>query len=100
MPVSLPWVERHLSSFCLINKLSSRATCRHTFPLRGVPDRKKAEAALRESEDRFRTLIEQASDAFFLHDSDGRFLEVNRQACESLGYTREEMLGMPVFDVD
>jgi|CZKH01.1.fsa_nt_gi PAS domain S-box-containing protein len=65
-----------------------------------ISDRKKAEAALRESEDRFRTLIEQASDAFFLHDSDGRFLEVNRQACESLGYTREELLGMRVFDVE
>ncbi len=65
-----------------------------------ISDRKKAEAALHESENRFRTLIEQASDAFFLHDSDGRFLEVNRQACESLGYTREELLRMRVFDVE
>jgi PAS domain S-box-containing protein len=65
-----------------------------------ISDRKKAEQALRESENRFRTLIEQASDAFFLHDGDGRFLEVNRQACESLGYTREELLGMQVCDVE
>jgi PAS domain S-box-containing protein len=65
-----------------------------------IDDMKRAQAALRQSETRFRTLIEQASDAFFLHDSDGRFLEVNLQACESLGYTREELLRMCVFDVE
>ena len=65
-----------------------------------IRERKRQEAELRESENRFRTLIEQASDAFYLHDSEGRFLEVNRQACESLGYTREELLHMCVFDVE
>jgi PAS domain S-box-containing protein len=67
---------------------------------RDISGRKQVEAALRESENRFRTLIEQASDAFFLHDDDGRFLEVNREACRGLGYTREELLRMRVFDVE
>jgi two-component system sensor kinase FixL len=64
-----------------------------------ISARKKAEAALRESEEKFRSLIDQASDAFFLHDENGRFLEVNRQACDSLGYARDELLRMSVFDV-
>src|SRR5689334_21429577 len=54
--------------------------------------RRDAEIALRHSEDRFRILVEQASDAFFVHDLEGRFTDANRAACETLGYTREELL--------
>ena len=55
---------------------------------------------LRQSERRFITLVNQAADAFFVHDQEGCFLNVNRTACESLGYTREELLAMNVADVD
>ncbi|MFA7382601.1 MAG: PAS domain S-box protein [Desulfurivibrionaceae bacterium] len=60
----------------------------------------KRDIALQESKNRFRTLLDQAGDAFFLHDPEGRFVEVNERACDSLGYTREELLGMSVFDID
>jgi PAS domain S-box-containing protein len=60
----------------------------------------KRDFALQESKNRFRTLLDQAGDAFFLHDSEGRFVEVNERACESLGYTRQELLHMSVFDID
>lgn len=56
--------------------------------------------ALQESERRFRTLIEQASDALFVHDMRGNFLTVNQQACESLGYSRDELMRLTVADVD
>ncbi|HEX7644888.1 MAG TPA: EAL domain-containing protein [Burkholderiaceae bacterium] len=62
--------------------------------------RSQAEVALRESEAHFRSLVEQASDSFFVHDVDGRFVDVNQRACESLGYTREELLRMNLADVD
>jgi two-component system, cell cycle sensor histidine kinase and response regulator CckA len=60
-----------------------------------VTERKRTEEALRESEARFRTFVDHAADGFFLHDNgdQGRILDVNRQACESLGYAREELIG-------
>lgn len=65
-----------------------------------ITARKAAEEALIESESRFRRVLEQAADAIFVHDFHGRFLEVNRVACERLGYTRDELLSMSVYDLD
>ncbi|MDH5436222.1 MAG: PAS domain S-box protein [Gammaproteobacteria bacterium] len=58
------------------------------------------EKDLEESEARFRLLVDNAVDAIFLHDEDGNFIDVNHQACVSLGYTREELLKMSVFDIE
>ncbi len=65
-----------------------------------ITEQREAEDRLRDSEERFRALVEQASDAMFVHDRQGRFVDVNRRACESLGYSREELLSMGVFDVE
>ena len=67
---------------------------------RDITERRRAEAAIRESEQKFRSLVEQAAEMLFLHDTQGRILDVNRQAELSTGYTRQELLGMTVFDVD
>lgn len=45
-----------------------------------------------------RGFLEEAPDALFIHDLSGRILDANRVACESLGYTRSELLSMTVFD--
>ncbi len=63
-------------------------------------DRKGAEESVRRSEEKYRTLVDQAADAIFLHDLSGRILDVNRKACENLGYTREELLSKFIADID
>jgi PAS domain S-box-containing protein len=61
---------------------------------RDISKRKRAEEALRESETRFRTFVDHAADALFIYDFEqGTIVDVNRQACESLGYTRQELIG-------
>ncbi len=58
-----------------------------------------AQQALKASEELFRTVVEQAADAFFLHDTDGTFVDVNRKACDSLGYLRDELLSINVAEI-
>jgi PAS domain S-box-containing protein len=65
-----------------------------------ITERKAAEKALRESEARFRALVEQAGDGFELLDGDGRYLNVNTAACRQLGYSKDELLRLSVLDVD
>ncbi len=67
---------------------------------RDITERKQAEDELRASEARFRTFVDHAADAFFLHDDQLTILDVNRQASVSLGYTREELIGMHPRDFD
>jgi PAS domain S-box-containing protein len=59
-----------------------------------ITELRRAEEQRRASETRFRTLVDSAADAFFLQDESGALIDVNRQACISLGYTREELIGM------
>ena len=66
--------------------------------LHDITELKQTERELRASEARFRTLVDHASDAFFLYNEDATVLDVNRQACESLGYRRDELIGRTAFD--
>lgn len=68
--------------------------------IQDITERKRTEAALKESEERFRAYIEQAADAVMIHDLGGRFVDVNKVACERLGYTRAELLELGVPDVE
>ncbi len=57
-----------------------------------ITAKKKAELLLKESEEKYRTLIEQASDGIVITDLDGIILEVNNSICVLSGYSEEEML--------
>ncbi len=61
-------------------------------------ERKRAQAALQESEERFRHLFDSISDLIYTHDEKGRLLSVNQAVVHLLGYSREELLGRPMSD--
>jgi PAS domain S-box-containing protein len=67
---------------------------------RDVTERTGAEQALRDSEQRFRTFVDHATDAFLLHDHRGTILDVNQRACEDLGYSRQELIGKTPLDIN
>jgi PAS domain S-box-containing protein len=56
-----------------------------------ITERKRVEAALRESEQRFRATFEQAAVGIAQTSPDGRWLRFNQKLCEIVGYTREEL---------
>jgi len=64
-----------------------------------ITERKKAEEALRKSEEHFRMLVEQASDGIFLADANGRYLDVNAAGEAMLGYTRDEILQLSIANM-
>jgi len=65
-----------------------------------ITERKRAEEALKASERQFRAVMDQAADALFIHNTQGQLVDVNRRACQSLGYTREELLSKTITDID
>lgn len=64
-----------------------------------ITDRKKDEAALRQSEEHYRTLFNSANDAIFIYDLEGNFLDANSVACDRLGYAHHELMQMNVSEI-
>ncbi len=64
-----------------------------------VTERILYEKKLVESEEKYRTLIDQASDGIFIADAGGKFNIVNKSACKMSGYTEKELVNLTIYDL-
>ncbi len=65
-----------------------------------MTEQKKAEQTIRDSEDRFRELVENVPDSLVLHDTAGKIVMVNENLITTLGYSRDQLLQMNVRDIE
>jgi two-component system cell cycle sensor histidine kinase/response regulator CckA len=64
-----------------------------------ITERKRVEEALRESEEKYRTLIERMSEGLLQVDNDDVIQLVNDRFCEMVGYSRDELVGKAAFEL-
>jgi len=93
--LAVPSGTRHFEA-----RLTRLGTDRVLGIVRDTTEKKITEDALIQSERKFRTIMDQASDAIILHDRTGRIVDVNRKACDNLGYTKAELLTKQIADFD
>jgi PAS domain S-box-containing protein len=84
---------RARAEFAASELAESEATTRKT-----LTERELAEEALRESEERYRELVENANDIVYVLDFDGRITSINKAAETILGYSPDELLGMKITE--
>jgi len=89
---------RYVKAFASVLRDESGRALRIVGLQEDITARRTAEEARLESEAMFLALSDNAGDAIIVNDHYGAIREVNRRACVSLGYTREELLGLNLTD--
>lgn len=98
-PSALPFTNDEVEQFTLFSRLASIALENarlYEKVQRELAERTRAQAILRDSEERYRTLFEAAHDAIFLMRED-RFIDCNPRTLEMFGCTREDIIGQPPY---
>jgi PAS domain S-box-containing protein len=67
--------------------------------LQDITDRKRSDEALKESEEKFRSIMENSGDAIFITDQEGRYVYTNKAVTEMIGFTSGEMLSKTIIDL-
>lgn len=89
------WLERNSRAYFD----SSHNLIRMVGMVVNITERKRAEEALRESEEKFRSVFRDAGVGMVIVSPEGRFLAANRTFCDYLGYTEEELLKKTVESI-
>src|SRR6266571_704145 len=88
------WVEATLTNL-LVDPEVGAVVCNY----RDNTQRKQGQERLRQSEERFRALVEQAGVGMFVTDLQGNLVEVNEMGCQLCGYAREDLLTLHLGDL-
>lgn len=95
--------EKFLESSILLKRDSTGQITGFRGTVRDITERKKAEEALRDSEERYKALFEAATDAIMILDTEGSragcIVAANRAAAETTGYTVDELLKLNIADL-
>ena len=96
-------VQKFLETSILLRRDQDGKVSGFRGTVRDISERKQAEQALRESEARYKTLFEAATDAIMILDTEGsragRIVAANRAAAETTGYTVDELLNLNIADL-
>lgn len=90
--------DKNITKEQLTNKLA-KLSQRITELEKSVVEYQQVEESLRGSEEKFRILVEMATDAIFLETTEGRILECNTAGAKMFGYTKKEMIGLTIADL-
>ena len=88
------WVEATLTNL-LADPAAGAVVCNY----HDITQRKQGQERLRQSEERYRMLVEQAAAGMFVTDLQGHLVEVNEVGCQLCGYAREALLTMHIQDL-
>ena len=91
------WIE--LFSFPIKDKETKEITGVVEF-VRDITERRKVEQAMKDSEERYRSLVENTMEGYFICEiPSGRFLFLNERSCDIYGYSLQEGINLSIWDV-